>query len=500
MKLNRLSTDANYTKSNTLSFPFSKALTISALCLPTLATADTFVQDFSGFHNQFQNGNWGMVDLTPNNTVLSHDNPETYTQNGRLLFAAHLTSASLNQILGNTQYQYLSQAVGDNELRRLINEQCETRLEIGIASRKGAVFSDSDYSAALRADLSYCVSNKRISVGGELYALNFNANQTPVLLRTFIPTIPGAKYNVSFDYQRASGNQNVIVKVNGKITSGTANGSAHKVLVNEPRIDFPVNGYDGYAPKVNGMNKASAVFVANRTYTPVVISGGNHSDASQLLVQNVKVAKLADNPNTDMCNLFFPAGSPQFNQCMSGNPSHMPSNWGCDMYIDDAVGNFTVNKPGQRVDEAWRYEPRNIFHQKRFYAVGKGGVSSFRMTKSGQFSFCPIYGKTLSMEEFTSNNWDYERYPEQGLIKVRLYCLDENTQTRYTQWEFLETGEDNNYLLTNRKVSKTFNDDQYKNCALDIIRFFDKTHLIPPTQSGYAPNSDGYEIRNLKLQ
>lgn len=172
----------------------------------------------------------------------------------------------------------------------------------------------------------------------------------------------------------------------------------------------------------------------------------------------------------------------------------------CALGIDNTLNNFVVDSAGNR---SWdtatgRYNPHNLFSNKRFYSVGKGGTSTLKLAYNGEFAGCPIKGKTLYFEEVTGSNWSMNRYAEQGQVKVQLSCPN-GSGGRESSWEVVETDRSDNYIVTSGKVSKTYSDAKYDQCLLTAIQLTDLSHQISESHPGYVSGGDGIDIRKLKI-
>lgn len=298
-------------------------------------------------------------------------------------------------------------------------------------------------------------------------------------------------------------------------TGAIANGTTHWAFTNDfiarkgDRIkltsNFSAGGnvsfdklYASSEAQNEGFKAAKITFTADRFFTPISLKDTGHPDSYGILVTKVVSDETKANPFEVACQMFHPDDLDLQKECLTSTGAPTPVPESCDLSIDSALGNFVVNKAGFRLEnEPFRYDPQNIFHHKNYYSVGKSGYSTLNLAYNGVYAGCDIQDKTLSLEEFTGNNWDYQRYAEQGLIKVLLAC--EQDDETVLNWETLETTFPDNLLITAHKINKTFNDDKYDSCKLRAIRFVDRTHKIPSYQSGYDQNSDGFEIRNLKL-
>lgn len=485
----------------------SLSLASAVLAFPIAAdTLDKYTQLFNTYQNQLEHGTWGLVDFTPSGEQLTPSNPQAYTSGSTLLFEPRWTKRTMRHVLGKSQYQHLESTIGEEEVRRRINRHCEAQLEVGTSKTYGQQYKGGGYLAELDSDTSHCPKNRRLNVGGTYYPLNFNNNEAAVNIRTFVPTTPGAEYRLVFKYQRRAYTptsqannyyRDLINNVGGEVMSATVNGHGG-VGISGHRLQFPIQLND--TNLIKGFNKAVVHFKADRFHTPIVFRDKGLPDSYGLMLKDVKVYVTKQNPNKELCELLYPAGSAELQNCLNGGSTGVPSEISCNLNIDSQLGNFVVDQAGERaLSEPWRYDPQNIFSWKQFYSVGKGGISTFNMSNNGKLSACPIFNKQITLQEFTSNNWDYERYAEQGYVLAKLNCLAANG-ARETRWETIGTERDDNLLVTQGEIDKTFNDAKYQNCLLLALRFEDRTHVIPTTQAGYDENNDGFDIRNLKLQ
>ncbi|CCO49311.1 hypothetical protein VIBNISOn1_810009 [Vibrio nigripulchritudo SOn1] len=484
----------------------SLGLVFSVLALPVTAdTLDKYTQLFNTYHNQLEHGTWGLVDFTPSGPQLTPDNPAAYTSGRTLLFEPRWTKRTMRHVLGQSEYQYLESTIGEEEVRRRINNHCEAQLEVGRSKTYGQQYKGGGFLAELDSDTSHCPQNRRLNVGGTYYPLDFSNNPSAVNIRTFVPTVPGAKYRLVFKYQRRAYtptsqannyHRDLVTHLNADITSAKVNDHGG-VGVSGHRLQFPIQLNDSNL--IKGFNKAVVHFTADRFYTPLVFRDKGLPDSYGMLLKDVKVFLTEQNPNKQQCELLYPPGSAALQDCLNGGSTGVPSEISCNLNIDSQLGNFVVNEAGERIaSEPWRDDPQNVLSTSDFYSVGKGGVSTFNMSNNGQLSACPIYNKRVRLEEFTSNNWDYERYAEQGYVHAKLNCLAANG-TRETSWVTLGTERTDNLLITQGKIDQTFNDAKYQSCFLLAFQFEDRTHIIPTTQAGYDENSDGYDIRALTL-
>ncbi|MBD1555989.1 hemolysin [Vibrio sp. S9_S30] len=248
----------------------------------------------------------------------------------------------------------------------------------------------------------------------------------------------------------------------------------------------------------DGFKSAKITFKADRFFTPISLEDTGHPDSWGILVTKVESNEIQANPYEMACQMFYPNDPERQKACLTSTGEPTVPVDSCNLSIDENLGNFVVNKQGYRAqNEPFRYVPQNIFDSRNYYSVGKGGIATLNLASNGVSSGCDIQGKTLSLDEFTGNNWNYQRFAEQGLTKVLLACEQGNETV--LNWETLETAYPDNLLITNHKISKTFNDDKYAGCKLRAIRFVDRTHKIPSYQQGYSAISDGFDIRNLKL-
>ncbi|CCN83153.1 hypothetical protein VIBNISFn27_1010012 [Vibrio nigripulchritudo SFn27] len=492
--------------------------TATTLALTTVSafavSGETYTQNFSGFADQTDRGSWGTITFTPGEPSLTPSDKAAYTNaSDELLFEVRWTWNTMRRMLGKPAFNKLRKEIGVQKLRELIDEQCEARVEVGTQRtyNYGAP-SVGGYVAEMDSDIYHCNrNNPKITVNGVVYPLSYPQKSSTVNMRTFVPTTPGSKYTLTIKYHKRNYNysrfginanqayRNMNVWVRGALEEASLEGLGDIAFTGQ-RVRLPANPAVSDANQEDGFNVATISFTANRFYTPVALADSGHPDSYGLLINEIQTEVTEENPFKETCELFFPPNSGGLKKCLTSGGEETPSILSCNLEIDETLGNFKVNREGYRIEsEPWRYDPNNLFHAKNYYSVGKAGISTLRLANNGQFSGCPIYGKTLKLEEFTGNNWDYERYAEQGWVQVRLACLDENN-LRVARWETLETDHPDNLLITAKKIDKVFNDDNYQSCLLRAIRFVDRTHTIPEDQPGYDANSDGYEIRNVRIE
>ncbi|PKF78503.1 hypothetical protein CW749_15620 [Vibrio sp. vnigr-6D03] len=471
--------------------------------------AEEYVQDFNSYKNQVW-GYWATVDLSPNQT-LSPSNKAAYTTSGQnILFETRWTWNTLRKMLGSNQFDELRNSIGIDEIRRLVDQVCEARAEVG--KHKTYNFGSplpwweqkKQYLTELDSDTYHCQKHKpAIYVSGKRYDLSYPKNNaSTVNLRTFIPTTPGSEYEVEIrytkrNYHNSSNNayRDVAVWVRGDIESAKLDGGSNASFDGQ-RVSLPAAPHasrDGH-----GFYVARIKFTADRFHTAIAIADKGLPDSYGILVNKVRTHVTKVNPNKETCEVLFPAGSQELLNCLNGGEP-APEVISCNLEVDSTLGNVVVDQAGYRAtSEPWRYDPLNILHTKNFYGVGREGITTFNMASNGKYSGCPIKGKRLRLDEYTANNWDYERWAEQGLVKVKLSCVDNGI--RASRWEVVETELENNYLITNKKIDKLFNDAKYDNCLLTAVRFVDRTHLIPESQSGYDANSDGFDVRAMRIE
>ena len=110
----------------------SLSLASAVLAFPIAAdTLDKYTQRFNTYQNQLEHGTWGLVDFTPSGERLTPSNPQAYTSGSTLLFEPRWTKRTMRHVLGKSQYQYLESTIGEEEVRRRINNHCEAQLEVG---------------------------------------------------------------------------------------------------------------------------------------------------------------------------------------------------------------------------------------------------------------------------------------------------------------------------------------------------------------------------------
>ncbi|CCN83154.1 hypothetical protein VIBNISFn27_1010011 [Vibrio nigripulchritudo SFn27] len=469
---------------------------------------EEYVQDFKSYSNQVGHY-WATVDLSPNQT-LSPSNKAAYTTSSqKILFEVRWTWNTLRKMLGASQFDELRNSIGVDEIRRLVDNVCEARAEVG--KHKTYNFGSplpwweqkKHYLTELDSDTYHCKKhNPAIYVGGKRYGLSYPQNNaSTVNLRTFIPTTPGSEYEVEIRYTKRNYHNNasnvyrdLAVWVRGDILSAKLDGGSNASFDGH-RVSLPAS--PSAHRDSHGFYVARIKFKADRFHTAVALADKGLPDSYGILVNKVRTHVTKVNPNKEQCELLFPAGSPELLNCLNGGEP-APEEISCNLEVDESLGNVVVDNAGFRLTaEPWRYDPANILHHKNFYGVGREGIITFKLANNGKFAGCPIKDKRLTLDEYTANNWDYERYAEQGLIKVKLSCVENGI--RASRWEVVETELENNYLITNKKIDKLFNDSAYDNCLLTEVRFVDRTHLIPSSQAGYDANSDGFDIRAMKI-
>lgn len=484
---------------------FSHPRSMRVLSRATVPTNKQLIQDFNDFTNQLSRGSWGLVDFDNNGQPVTEDDKDTFVEGREILFQVKWTERTLRGFLGDDNFESLKTNIGVDEIRSLVEDYCPAKLEVGTHRTYGRNFN-TGYTSELDSDTYHCQRGSSIYADGNSYALNFRGNASTVIIESFLPTVPGATYELDVDYQKRNYNTSVnpdqafrelVVQVSSDIEEVAVQGLT----------DIETDSHTGYLP-INkpfnasdldgGFAQAKVTFKADRFYTPISLKDTGHADSYGILVTKVVSDETMANPFEVACQMFHPNDPELQKECLTstGKPTVTPES--CDLSIDESLGNFVVNKPGYRAEnEPFRYVPQNIFHHKNYYSVGKGGVVTLNLAYNGVYSGCDVQNRTLSLDEFTGNNWDFQRFAEQGLTKVLLACEQDNETV--LNWETLETTFPDNLLITNHKINKTFNDDKYSSCKLRAIRFVDRTHKIPSYQPGYSAISDGFDIRNLKL-
>ena len=471
----------------------------------TIQKDKQLIQDFNGFAHLFSRGSWGLFTFKKNYQPVTESDKTTFVDGKKILFQVKWTERTLRAFLGDESFVELKTSIGVDKIRNLVGAHCPAKLEIGHHRTYGNQFGHG-YTSELDTDTYHCYRGASIYANHRSYPLDFSTNASTVTIESYLPTVPGATYTLDLDYQKRNHNSNVhpdeafrelLVKVASDIQDASVQGlteietDSHTVYL---PIDEPIRAQDLH----NGFAKAKITFKADRFFTKISLQDMGNADSMGILVTKVVSDETKANPFEVACKMFHPHNPELQKACLTstGEPTYVPES--CDLNIDNHLGNFVVDKAGERVSSRpERYVPENIFSTDKYYSVGKSGISTLKLAENGVYSGCSIRNRKLSLEEFTNNNQNFKQYAEQGLIKVLLSCKQDHETVK--NWETLETTYPENLLVTNRKINQVFNDERYESCSLRAIRFVDRTHKLAPYIDGYQKKSDGLEIRNLKL-
>ncbi|SHH76292.1 hypothetical protein [Ferrimonas marina] len=495
---------------------------------------DKVNQYFYGYQNEFDNGGgkWGIIDdldlwelkeakeagadLPDHLKSLYVDETcwmdgDTEKCNQKLLFDVQWTGKTLKRLV-NAMYGdgTWEDAKGDKDarkaLRQAVRETCDARLEIGYARTYG--IDGEGYAAELDTDLNARGSDSGCS------ALKRNldgAEAATVRMRTFIPTIPGAKYSLYVKYQKRDYNyertgapseekayRDLFVKVQGKET-----------FESEERLDpfrFPLPDADGLIdgemPALEqGFVKQRINFVADRYFTAITLKDTGYPDSFGILIRGLHVSRMMDGPNQEECLAGYPYKGGAQKKCLLNTDPEIDFD-ACDL----SNGDFTHKKLGKLAPVNARLDEANLFAGPgadqpniNFYSLGQGGKANLRLgtfISEEQFlkGSCPVYGKTLSLSEVTWNNKDFAGYPEKGIVKAKLQC--QGDEGKETQWVTLSGDANPGFVSTGEQIAYPFG-AEYMGCRLASIHFTDKTHKLKGQFAN--PGSDGLDINGLSL-
>jgi len=470
--------------------------TITASLLPLLFTMNAHAtsqviaeQDFS---NYYINNKWTLIDDNYDlNTMIENGDSRKeakakFVENGEMFFDASWTQNTLKLMYPDAWPDNLSDDATEDEItarketiEAIRAQACDVKIEVGKASTYGA--SSEGYKGnvtELDTDGYYCndVADKTVGT---------------VSLRSFIPTVPGAEYEIEVMYRQRD--------YNWKSRGAASEKDAYRDLVVRVGSDvhqLPLDADESSDAVVNqGFIVDTRKFTAEQFFTKVNLKDRGYSDEYGVLVRSVKVTEVTENPNEETCNTYHNASSSALKNCLLSESE--PELLGCDL----SQSEITWTQGANVLDYDFRANTDNLFYSTntlRFLSLGQGGKLKVQLQENEVDAACAIAGKTLSFDEITWFGTTYEEYAEKGIIKAKFVgCTNEDDNG----WQLLTNDLTNNkQFITQDSFSHTFSsavEDQ--SCALTAIKFIDKTDKIPSTQEGYVEDSDGVDINNLAL-
>ena len=336
----------------------------------------------------------------------------------------------------------------------LANSLCEPKIEIGEASAYNAGSSE-NLIAELDTDLQHC---------------QMSANEpAAITIRSFIPTKPGYKYRVSFNYQMRN-------------YSGITSKSYRDLVVRFGR------GVEKFDPVFNAFTAQSLEITAINQYSALVFSDNGLPNSHGVLLDDIMVEEFGKAENYDSCRAIFSVNSKGFKKCLEGD---VETDQVCD-FSDPAQVHINYS-PGAGV-AANRKNTANIFNQagevnnsNNFLSLGKKGRLTLSCVLDGHKGLMDVYGKTLSLKEISWGNVTLASYPELALVRVKLEsCTDSTLNGVKTVAS----------VGTKQSLSYTFEmDDQnrsYEGCKMSSLIIKD----ITPN----GPSNDGFDFNSLKFE
>ncbi|MEZ9234146.1 hypothetical protein [Shewanella sp. 10N.286.52.A9] len=439
-------------------------------------------QYFYGYEEQFNHGSWGIIDDL-DFSELQEENPNSlkrelkalYSEDEKMYFDVQWTRKTLKKMFPE-QWAQVKNLEGDERrdaIKNIRNQACDAKMEVGYATTYG--IDGEGYAAEL--DTHAC--------GGE-------TQLGTVRMRTYVPTVPGAKYAISVKYQK----RDYDYEAHGARNEANAYRDLI-VRVGSEKHNLSLDAVEGESLD-QGFKKAWITFTADRFYTPVILRDSGFPDSYGVLIRGVQAFKTEDNDRELECAAYYPEFSRDLKRCLVGDVD--PNLMGCD--LTQATLNWT--KGDKLIDDESRSIEENIFSTAKntFLSLGQAGKLNLILKENGINASCPISGKTLHLNEYTGNNGTYEEYAEKGVIAVKLLgCMDDslNGVSLLANQHFSADPEKPFELQTNDKFEYNFAPEVYAECRLSRITIKDKTHKIPETQQGYVENSDGIDLNKMTL-
>lgn len=446
------------------------------------------IQDFSDY--EF-NGGWALFndeyDLATliENSDSRRDAKAKFVQDGELKFDARWTRKTL-KLMYESQWpdpidktltgQNRIDAINDrnNAIKNIRANGCDVQVEVGKASTYGV--SGQRNVMELDTDGKNCSDIEDNTVG-------------TVALRTFIPTVPGAKYRVQVTYAKRD--------YNWEKAGAKSEAQAYRDLIlriGSDRHQLPLEGN-----KVEGYRVENEEFTAERFFTKLDLRDSGYPDEYGILIDEVKVTQVTYNDREQKCTNYYNPLSKGLKNCLLSDSE--PELLGCNLEAASEDGDgIKWNKGLRYSDLDYRSDVSNIFYstdEQRFLSLGESGSVKIQVKDNGVNAACPVAGKTLSLDEVTWGNNSYETYAERGVVKAKFVGCN---NAEDDGWRLLpNSGKDTarNQFVTNDKFRHDFADDD--SCAITAIKIIDKTHKIKNGQSGHQANSDGIDINNLSL-
>ncbi|USD42616.1 hypothetical protein J4N42_18440 [Vibrio sp. SCSIO 43135] len=236
--------------------------------------------------------------------------------------------------------------------------------------------------------------------------------------------------------------------------------------------------------------KTETLFIAaSKFHTTLTIQKEGPDGSSPVLLRSVNVSEFANNPRQAQCEEIYPHKGDAQAMCLLGDKE--PEQLGCDLTQSVMVWKQGESDTGH-ADPNTSIES-NILSESLHLSLGQSGNIVLRLREQGFISTCPVFGKTLSLNEVAPT-----AYNEVGMVKVKLqHCTNQELNSGFT-------------LLTNDldNGSKTFKSAQsfsfsfgegFENCAVSVIKVEDALGIYG--SGAVNPyDGDGVDINSLKLQ
>lgn len=409
-----------------------------------------------------------------------------FVDNGELMFDARWTQKTLKLMYPDVWPEALANGATESKISErkqtiadIRAQACDVKIEVGKASVYGV--NDEGYRgnvSELDTDASHCYDVADNTLG-------------TIALRSFIPTVPGAEYEVEVKYRKR--------EYNWYAAGAESEEQAYKDLIlrigaDRYQLTLDTNLSDSTLDE--GFIVATRTFTADKFFTKLNLKDNGYPDGYGVLIRAVKVTQLSENPNEETCNSYYSPYSGALKNCLLSESD--PELLGCD--LSQSKLTWTQGENVQ-LGADYRSNLGNVFYSddnRTFLSLGKAGNLKIQLQENEVNAACVVTDKTLALDEVTWSEDTYEEYAEKGVVKVKLVgCTNEDDNG----WSLLSNDiTDNNLLVTNESFSHTFSGVNAKDgCAITAIRIKDKTDKIPSTQAGYVWNSDGIDVNSLTL-